>query len=171
MGLKKADNIVLIIGKTEGHIDQSIFATEIINQKKGPPPEINLFNEKNNGETVLKLINERYIKSAHDISSGGSLVAIAKMCISGSKGVNINKPKDLINYFEYFFGEDQGRYLIEVEKNQLKKVKYILEKNSVYFSEYGTVEGKNIVLKDKLNVTIDELIKINKDWLKEYMSN
>ena len=59
MDLKKIDNIVLVIGKTEGHLDQSIFAREILNQKNGPPPEINLFNEKNNGETVLNLIKKK----------------------------------------------------------------------------------------------------------------
>ena len=171
MDLKKVGNIVLLIGKTEGHIDQSIFATEIINQKKGPPPEINLFNEKNNGETILKLMAEGFIKSAHDVSIGGSLVAISKMCILGSKGINIIKPKSLINYFEYFFGEDQGRYLIEVENKDLEKVKSILEKNSVYFEEFGKIQEKSITIKDKLNVTIDELTKENKSWLIEYMSN
>ena len=170
MGLSKIDNLVLIIGKTEGHIDQSIFAKNILNQKKGPPPEINLFNEKNNGETLLKLIGHGLIKSAHDISVGGILVAIVKMSISGNKGINIKKPENLVNYFEYFFGEDQGRYLIEIEKNDLNKVKSILNKNSVYFSEIGIIQEKNIVLKDKLNVTVDELIKSNKTWLTNYMS-
>ena len=130
-----------------------------------------MFNEKNNGETVLKLINDGYIKSAHDISAGGILIAAVKMCISGKKGININKPKSLINYFEYFFGEDQGRYLIEIEKNDLEKVKSILRKNSVYFDEFGVIQVKNVVLKDKLNVTVDELIKSNKTWLNKYMSN
>ena len=171
MGLKNIGNIILLIGKTEGHIDQSIFAKEILNQKKGPPPEINLFNEKNIGETVLKLINEEYVKSAHDISIGGILVAIAKMSLSGNKGVNITDPKSLINYFEYFFGEDQARYLIEIEKKDFEKVKTILEKNFVYFREFGIVQEKNLVLKGKFNITIDELIKSDKTWLKEYMSN
>ena len=170
MGFKKIDNLVLLIGKTEGHIDQSIFAKEVLAQKKGPPPEINLFNEKNNGETVLKLINNGYVVSAHDISMGGALIAIVKMCISGNKGININKPQNLINYFEYFFGEDQGRYIIEIKKDDLKKVKTVLEKNSVYFNEFGSVQEKNVVIKDKLNVTIDELIKTNKNWLNNYMS-
>ena len=170
MGLTKIDNLVLIIGKTEGHVDQSIFAKKILNQKKGPPPEINLFNEKNNGETLLKLISDGFIKSAHDISVGGILVAIVKMSISGNKGINIKKPENLVNYFEYFFGEDQGRYLIEIEKNDLNKVKSVLDKNSVYFTEVGIIQEKNIVLKDKLNVTVDELIKSNKTWLTNYMS-
>ena len=170
MGLTKINNLVLIIGKTVGHIDQSIFAKNILNQKKGPPPEINLFNEKNNGETLLKLIADGFIKSAHDISVGGILVAIVKMSINGNKGINIKKPENLVNYFEYFFGEDQGRYLIEIEKNDLNKVKSVLDQNSVYFNEIGIIQEKNIVLKDKLNVTIDELIKSNKTWLTNYMS-
>ncbi len=170
MALTKIDNLVLIIGKTEGHIDQSIFAKNILNLKKGPPPEINLFNEKNNGETLLKLISDGFIKSAHDISVGGILVAIVKMSINGNKGINIKKPENLVNYFEYFFGEDQGRYLIEIEKNDLNEVKSVLDKNSVYFSEIGIIQEKNIVLKDKLNVTVDELIKSNKTWLTNYMS-
>ena len=86
-------------------------------------------------------------------------------------GVSINSPKNLINYFEYFFGEDQARYLIEIEKKDFEKVKTVLEKNSVYFSEFGIVQEKNLVLKGKFNITIDELIKSNKTWLKEYMSN
>ena len=60
--------------------------------------------------------------------------------------------------------------LIEIEKNDLNKVKSVLDKNSVYFSEVGIIKDKNIVLKDKLNVTIDELIKSNKTWLTNYMS-
>jgi phosphoribosylformylglycinamidine synthase len=171
MGLTKNSNIILVIGKTEGHIDQSIFAREILNEKKGPPPEINLFNEKNNGETVLKLINEELIKSCHDISKGGMLVAIAKMCIAGNKGITIKKPKNLVNYFEYFFGEDQGRYLIEIEKNNLKKIQLLLEKNSIYFDEIGTINDKNMIIKDILNLRIDELIILNKNWLNKYMSN
>ena len=79
MDLKKVDNLVIVIGKTEGHLDQSIFARSILSEKKGPPPEINLFNEKNNGETILKLIEERLIESAHDISLGGIIIALARM--------------------------------------------------------------------------------------------
>ena len=55
MDFKQVDNIVLVIGKTEGHIDQSLLARNILNEKNGPPPEINLFNEKNNGETCIKV--------------------------------------------------------------------------------------------------------------------
>ncbi len=121
MDLKEVDNLVLVIGKTEGHIDQSLFARNILDEKNGPPPEINLFNEKNNGETLLRLIDNGLIKSAHDVSLGGIITAISKMCIKGNKGINLKKPKYLINQIEYFFAEDQGRYLIEIDKKKLQK--------------------------------------------------
>ena len=76
MDLKEADNLLLVIGKTEGHLDQSLFARDILNEKNGPPPEINLFNEKNNGETILKLIDKNFIKAAHDVSLGGIITAL-----------------------------------------------------------------------------------------------
>jgi len=170
MNFKKIKNIVLVIGKTEGHIDQSIFARDILNQKKGPPPEINLFNEKNNGETVLSLMEKNYIKSAHDISLGGIITAVAKMCIAGKKGIKIKKPNYLINQFEYLFAEDQGRYIVEIEQNNFNDVMEILNKNSVHCDELGTLIEKNMIIDDNTIVTIDELTKSNNNWLKNYMS-
>ena len=169
MDLKKVDNLVIVIGKTEGHLDQSIFARSILSEKKGPPPEINLFNEKNNGETILKLIEEGLIESTHDISLGGIIIALSRMCIKGNKGVKLNKLKSLINKFQYFFGEDQGRYIIEITKDNLKKVKEILNNNSVHYDELAIVVEKDIILDKEPIFTVDELMLSNKKWLKEYM--
>ena len=169
MDLKEVNNLIIVVGKTEGHLDQSIFARNILSEKKGPPPEINLFNEKNNGETILQLIEESLVKSVHDISLGGIIIALAKMCIKGKKGVKINKINTLVNKFQYFFGEDQGRYIIETNKNNLKKVKEILNNNSVYYNELGIVIEKDIIIDNEPVLAVDELILSSKKWLKEYM--
>ena len=71
---------------------------------------------------------------------------------------------------EYFFGEDQGRYIIEVGKKDLKKVTDILNKNAVHFDELGTIIENELYINDKTKVTIDELSTSNKSWLIEYMS-
>ena len=170
MDLKESDNLLLVIGKTEGHLDQSLFARDILNEKNGPPPEINLFNEKNNGETILRLIDKKYIRSAHDISLGGIITALSKMCIKGKKGATLKKPKHLISQFEYLFGEDQGRYIIEIDKNNFKNVATILEENSVHFDELGTIGENDLIIDDKSKVSIDDLIKSNTTWLTNYMS-
>ncbi|MDA8836066.1 phosphoribosylformylglycinamidine synthase subunit PurL [Candidatus Pelagibacter bacterium] len=171
MDLKETDNILLVIGKTEGHLDQSLFARDILNEKNGPPPEINLFNEKNNGETILKLIDKKFIKSAHDVSLGGIITALSKMCIKGKKGATLKKSNYLINKFEYLFGEDQGRYIIEISKNNLENATKILQENSVHFDELGLVNEDSLIIDDKTKVSIDDLIKSHTNWLTNYMEN
>ena len=171
MDLKEADNILLVIGKTEGHLDQSLFARDILNEKNGPPPEINLFNEKNNGETILKLIDKKFIKAAHDVSLGGIITALSKMCIKGKKGATLKKPNYLINQFEYLFGEDQGRYIIEITKDDLGSVTKILQDNSVHFDELATVNENELIIDNKTKVSIDDLIESHTTWLTNYMSN
>ena len=171
MGLKNIGNIVLVIGKTLGHLGRSIFAREILSEKKGPPPEVNLFNEKNNGLTVLKLINENLIESCHDVSLGGIMTALSKMCIKGKKGLKVNQLKGLVNKFEYFFGEDQARYLVEIQKENLAKVLNILKENSVHYDELGLVMDKNIEFSDELKMSVDDLEKTYKNWLRKYMIN
>jgi len=170
MDLKNIDNHVLVIGKTEGHLDQSLFARNILDEKNGPPPEVNFFNEKNNGETLLKLIDEGLIKSAHDVSLGGIITAISKMCIKGNKGIKLKKPKYLINEIEYFFSEDQGRYLIEIADKDYKKVADKLNKNAVHFDDLGIINEEIFHINDKTKVTIDELKTFNTNWLIDYMS-
>ena len=169
MDFKEIDNIVLVIGKTEGHIDQSLLSRIILNENNGPPPEVNLFNEKNNGLTLLNLIEKNFIISAHDVSLGGIITAISKMCIKGNKGIQIKKPKFLINEIEYFFAEDQGRYLIEINPKDLKEVSKILDKNSVHYDEIGKIIDKEMIIDQKTKLTIDELKSYNTNWLKSYM--
>jgi phosphoribosylformylglycinamidine synthase II len=170
MDLKEIDSILLVIGKTEGHLDQSLFARDILNEKNGPPPEINLFNEKNNGETILKLIDKKFIRAAHDVSLGGIVTALSKMCIKGKKGATLKKPDYLINQFEYLFSEDQGRYIVEINKDDFKGVTKILLENSVHFDELGAVTEKDLIIDERSKVSIDDLIKSNTTWLTNYMS-
>jgi len=169
MDLKNNENLILVVGKTEGHLDQSAFAINILNEKKGPPPVVNLFNEKNNGETILKLITEGLINSAHDVSLGGIITAVSKMAIKGKKGFKLNKLKVLMNKFDYYFGEDQGRYVIEIEPNNHSKVQKILKDNSVHYDEIGIVTENEIIIDKELILHVDDLIKSNKNWLEDYM--
>ncbi|MFL2886406.1 MAG: phosphoribosylformylglycinamidine synthase subunit PurL [Candidatus Pelagibacter sp.] len=171
MEFKKFESIVYVIGKTEGHLDQSIFAKNILAEKKGPPPSINLFNEKNIGETILNLISQSLILSCHDVSLGGILTAISKMCIKGEKGIKINSLKGLMNKFEYLFSEDQGRYIIEINKKDVEKVNEILNKNSVHYDNFGVVKENSLSFEGDISLPIEELIKAHKYWLKGFMKN
>jgi phosphoribosylformylglycinamidine synthase len=166
--LKKEGNIILQIGKNFGHLHQSIFLEEIYSLIEGPPPEINLSNEKNNGLTILKLINNKLVSSVHDVSSGGLILALAEMTFNSGYGVNINKPDNLSNLIEYYFSEDQGRYLIEVEKNNLNKINKILNENNVFSKIVGSVQKDYFEITGELKIAVNDLYKANNTWYKNF---
>ena len=120
-------------------------------------------------DNLAKLIEEGLINSAHDVSLGGIITAISKMAIKGKKGFKLNKPKVLINKFDYYFGEDQGRYIIEIEAKNLSNVQKILKDNLVHYDEIGLVAEKDVIIDKEPIIHIDDLIKSNKYWLADYM--
>tara|TARA_B100002052_G_scaffold210663_1_gene192705 strand:- start:294 stop:983 length:690 start_codon:yes stop_codon:yes gene_type:complete len=171
MELKNNGNYLFVIGKTEGHLDQSVFARNILSKFEGPPPEVNLFNEKQNGLIILNLINNNLIETCHDVSLGGILTALSKMSIKGNKGINIFPINGLVNKFQYFFGEDQGRYIIEIKPENLENVEKILKNDSIHFDKLGLIEGNEINYGNDLKISIDDIKQGYKKWLSEYMVN
>ena len=111
------------------------------------------------------------MKSAHDVFLGGIISDLSKMCIKGSKGIKLNKLKNLINEIDFLFAEDQGRYIIEIDPKNLKEVVKILDKNSVHHEELGIIIENDMIIDDKTKVTIDELKSYNTNWLESYMSS
>ena len=162
------DSTLLVVGKTFGHLEQSIFLKEIYSIDKGMPPEVNLRNEKNNGECLLRLINKNFVLSSHDVSTGGLIVALAEMSMGSNIGVKINKPKSLTNSINYFFGEDQARYLIEVNSEDLSKIDKILKDNNVFYDNIGITQSEFFEIEDELKINIKNLCKINNEWYNNY---
>ena len=165
---KKENSIILLIGKTFGHLSQSILFEEVYSIVDGPPPEINLLNEKNNGQMVLNLIKNDLVLSAHDVSSGGIIVALSEMSLNSNFGAKIEKPKKIRNLFEYFFGEDQGRYILEIEKDKLTKALKILNDNKVFSEIIGKTQKGCFELPGELKINLKDLYSINNKWYHNY---
>ena len=165
---KSEKSNILLIGKTFGHLEQSCFLKENFSIVEGIPPEINLVNEKNNGEIILKLINNGLIKSVHDVSSGGLLVALSEMSIGTNFGIKIQKPKKLTNLTGYFFGEDQGRYVIEIDPSNLDKVVKLLNENNIYHDNLGITQKEFFEIEDEMKISNKELFKVNNHWYNNY---
>ena len=165
---KKDNSRLILIGKTFGHLEQSCFLKENYSINKGMPPKINLLNEKNNGENLLKLIDKNLILSSHDVSSGGLLVAIAEMIFNSNYGAKLHKPKKLTGLNEYFFGEDQARYIIEISENNLSKTQKILKDNNIYYENIGFTQKEYLEIEGELKISTKDLFKINNEWYNNY---
>ena len=168
MKTKKVGNLIIVVGKTLGHLGQSSFMREIYSVNEGAPPEVNLTNEKNNGQCILNLINQSLVESCHDVSSGGILIGLAEMSMSSMLGLKILKPKKFIDLNEYFFSEDQGRYLIEIELDNLKKVESILKKSNIFYEVVAEVQNDIFELSKTFSIKTKELYKNNNQWFKKF---
>ena len=165
---KKENSHIILIGKTFGHLEQSIFYEEVYSIVEGQPPEVNLKNEKNNGECVLEIIKKGLVNSVHDISSGGLILALVEMSINSGFGAKVNKPKNLIDIHKYFFGEDQSRYILEIDANNLENAEKIFKNNNIFYENIGITQKNYFEIHKEIKMDIKDLFKINNQWYNNY---
>ena len=165
---KKVKSNLVIIGKTFGHLGQSCFLKENYSLIEGNPPEINLLSEKNNGKIVFELIDKDLALSCHDISNGGLIVTLSEMAMSTDIGVKVENPKKLRNFIEYLFGEDQGRYVLEIDNKNIQKVEKLLKENNIYYEYIGETQEKIFEIVGEMKLDVNDLFKVNNQWYNRY---
>ena len=67
-----------------------------------------------------------------------------------------------------FFGEDQGRYLIEISKNNLKKIETFLKQNSVFFEVVAEVQNDIFEIEKTFSLKTKDLHDYNNQWYSKY---
>ena len=58
----------------------------------------------------------------------------------------------------------------KINKENLKEVSKILNKNSVHHEEFGIITKNDMIINEKTKLTIDELKSYYTNWLSKYMS-
>ncbi len=103
---------IVLIGVTIGWLGQSLWLREIGGREDGAPPPVNLQAERANGDFVRAQILAGHARACHDVSDGGILVALAEMAMASGVGARVSThPRDIPGH-AFWFGEDQGRYLV-----------------------------------------------------------
>jgi len=167
--LKNTNTHLMVIGKTQGHIYQSALCYDILHLKKGPPPSINLNDEKKNSVFIRDLIKKNLTLAVHDISSGGIALAIAEMCMKGNIGAKITTGKIAEERIKFLFGEDQSRYIIEVNKNNIESVKKLISELNIEYYELGITQKQYLEI-DEIKISIESMLQLNNKWFKVYNS-
>ncbi len=105
---------LVLLGRTAGALGQSLWLREIHGREDGAPPPLDLPMERRTGDFVRARILSRTVSACHDLADGGLLVGIAEMAMAGGTGIKLDVPASGISPHAYWFGEDQGRYLLAV---------------------------------------------------------
>ena len=101
-----------LIGGSPGWLGRSAWLATCLGREEGAPPPVDLAAERRNGEFVLVLIAAGRVSAVHDVSDGGLAVALAEMAIASGIGATIDAAAVEGEPHGFFFGEDQGRYVV-----------------------------------------------------------
>ena len=156
---KDEDDLIYILGEDFEELGGSEYLKIIHGKVAGNSPKIDLQSEKKLHETLLKLIGNKLIKSAHDISEGGVVSALAECCIINREkliGADINIPIKSREDFS-LFSESQSRIIISIDKGYKNSVEKILNETKQYFRFIGKTGGKKLIINSKLNFDLTHL--------------
>ena len=106
-----AGDVLVLLGETRGHLGQSALLAEVFGREEGEAPAVDLAAERAAGEFLRAAHREGLVSAAHDLSDGGLGVAAAEMALAAGIGVEVLADEEM-DAAGWFFGEDQGRYLV-----------------------------------------------------------
>ena len=141
IGFKAPEEQIILIGKSKGHLGQSLWLRELHGREDGSPPPVDLESERRAGEIVRRLINDGTMTAVHDVSDGGMLVAIAEMALVSNLGAHVDTEchSQATSAESFLFGEDQGLYVCTVATNEIaQRVCKIIEAADLDFAYVGS---------------------------------
>jgi phosphoribosylformylglycinamidine synthase len=167
IAFKREGDAILLIGETEGHLGRSLYLREIEGREEGAAPPVDLVAERRNGDFVRWLIESGSVDTVHDISDGGLLVTLAEMAMAGGMGAWValggHTP------IPFAFGEDQGRYLVCVPRQEADRILAQAETAHVPAALLGQTGGDSIAAAGQGEITVADLKRAHESWFPAFM--
>ena len=169
LALQADGNLLILLGREEGHLGQSLFQQIIVGKLEGAPPPVDLKLEIAAGHYVRDLIRNGRVGAVHDVSDGGLLTAVAEMAFAGGRGVQLYNYEGRLPAHAIWFGEDQGRYVLEVAPDQADELLAGARDAGLEGRIIGRVGGDEIQLGSGEAVALAQLRDVHEGWLPGYM--
>ena len=176
MGFKAEGEAIYLVGSEawatpdpeRSHLGKSLWLQVVHGRDEGRAPPVDLSLEKHAGETVRELIEAGLVSAVHDVSDGGIAVALAEMAMAGGIGAQV-EGNDKYTAAQWWFGEDQGRYIITVPdrqafNEQMARGTENEDTARVGFRRIGTTGGNSL-----LGVSLEELEAAHRSFFAEWM--
>jgi phosphoribosylformylglycinamidine synthase subunit PurL len=172
IGFADENQAIFLVGAPAGwgtHLGQSVYMRDIHGRTDGPPPPVDLELERKVGDFVRELIRDGMATAVHDCSSGGLALAIAEMAMASGVGATINALNGA-DPIPVFFGEDQGRYVVTVERDDVDELLEMAEEKGIFAPFIGTTGEAVVTLGNARPVTIEQLQKAHESWFPDFMA-
>ena len=143
MDFKDAGDVIYLVGISRDDINSSEYLHKIHGVEFSPAPYFDIDEEFLLQRAVEKLINEKLILSAHDVSEGGLFITLTESGFNRNLGYNITSNK-IIRKDGYLFGEAQSRVVVSANPAQAAAIEKLLKDAGISFEKLGSVTDGSI---------------------------
>ncbi len=108
------------------------------------------------GEVLALAAHEGWLSSAHDVSAGGLVTTLVESCVGGAVGVEVSLPEGPSGV-QALFSESPGRAVVTLPSRHVRAFAQVCADAEVLLRDIGTVGGERIIIRDLLDLPLDEV--------------
>ena len=170
IGFPEEGHGIVLIGTGRGHLGASLYLRELAGREDGRPPPVDLDAERRHGEFVRAMIARTAVGACHDVSDGGVLVALAEMALASGIGAEVAMPAGGTPAHAFWFGEDQGRYLVTAPEDGAALLDEA-RRRGVPAARLGTTGGDSLTVDGARPISLAILRAAHEGWFRRYMDD
>jgi phosphoribosylformylglycinamidine synthase len=136
LDFKQPGDVIYLIGESRDDINSSEYLHKLCGIEYSPVPYFDLEKEFRVQQAVSKLIENKLISSAHDISEGGLFITLAESAFPRNLGFSV-KQNTNIRKDAYWYGEAQSRIVVSVLPKKVQEFEKALA--NVPYEKIGNV--------------------------------
>jgi phosphoribosylformylglycinamidine synthase len=158
-GLRNEGDFVLLVGSSSNDLGGTEYLKVVHGSVAGRPPALDLTREKAVNKLVLAAARANLLRSAHDCSDGGMLVALAECCLLGGIGVRCPplQPEAPVRLDAALFGESPSRFIVSVPSRAMPEMQTLARRHHVEISLLGLAGGESIEFEGQFKLSLAEM--------------
>ncbi len=158
-GFKGEGDFVLLIGSSHNDLGGSEYLKVQHGLEGTRPPELDLSRERAAGKFILAAAGAGLLRTAHDCSDGGMLVALAECCLLGDIGMRgpaifAEAP---LRLDAALFGESPSRFIVSAQSRAMPELQSLARRHHVEISLLGLTGGDVLDLEGQLKVSLKDM--------------
>jgi phosphoribosylformylglycinamidine synthase len=166
----EADLTLILLGECLGWLGASLYWSQLVHRDDGAPPPVDLAAERRTGEFLREVIASGRVRACHDLSDGGLAVAAAEMCLASRMGAVLDLADGAASGCGWWFGEDQGRYLLAARRDDAAAILAEAAAVGVIARAVGRTGGDALILGAESPISVERLRAAHEAWLPGYMA-
>ncbi len=169
---KNENELIYLLGVDNEELGGSEYLKVIHKVVAGDSPSLDLQAEKDLQKLVHDLIRNGVINSAHDISEGGIITALAECCIMNMEkpvGAEVHIPIRARTDFA-FFSESQSRVIVTVSEENEDSFEKIASESFTPFILLGRTSGSSLKINDQFDFNLNHLKDIYFNTISKLMN-